>query len=554
MVFVVTLKTGTLEKDNLFMIFTYAVSLSLLLSASAASPNLLGWDVHAEYNRFLQVSAEGLWHPDSLQIYNSVLSITILPSILSEVCGLNGILLFKFGFPLLFSLVPLVLYMFYRKFMNEEGAFLAVFLFMAYPPFYVELIALARQEVAELLLVIVLLTFLSSQIRQKSSAKILTLLLTFGIVIAHYSIAIIYIALLGFSSAWSHISRRTVAIVSGGTVLISLLLYLIWYAIATTSSGVLFALALFIGTVLQGLTSDLFNPTAGPTLLPTAPGLATYANAAVQYLVQLTLLVGLLALLRKSKDDAEKRVFPLIIAGFAIIAFTVSVPFFAFGLGFARLLHIAFILVAPCFGYGVQAIGREAPQAVSFIRTELSYPSRPRRITVLGAAILFSFFLLSSGWIYATGAGPPSSFILDSKRMADSSDVSRITYYFGYSTQGQDIASAQWLNRYFARNGVLCGDWVARQHVLTSYGNFPTVRDLPSACQAYLTALETGIGPWPVSDPPVYVYLTVVNTQYRLFTEEGKTSNVYSLIHLSDSSNLRGQNRIYSDGGSTVYL
>ena len=186
------------DQDRFFMAVIVCVSLSLLLSTTLLSDNLVGWDIHQEYSIFSQVLRNGVWHPTIDLPYNSVLSVSLLPAILSVVSGLDGLLIFRIVFPLLFSTVPLFLYKLYRQFLNPRAAFLSAFLFMSYPTFYVELPALARQQIAEIFLVLVLWFVFSRKVRQEqSTTSFVVLALTVGLITAHYSIAFIYIYHLG---------------------------------------------------------------------------------------------------------------------------------------------------------------------------------------------------------------------------------------------------------------------------------------------------------------------------------------------------------------------
>src|SRR5208282_5890924 len=122
--------------------------------------------------------------------------------------------IFKFIFPAIFSLVPIVIYKVYRKFMTAQMSFLAVFLIVSYFSFYQELIQLARQEVAELLLGLLLLIPLIASVSQSAEGKILMMLFTVGLIVSHYSIAYIYLLIAGFSIIMSRISKQSSSISS----------------------------------------------------------------------------------------------------------------------------------------------------------------------------------------------------------------------------------------------------------------------------------------------------------------------------------------------------
>src|SRR5208282_4249488 len=131
--------------------------------------------------------------PQVSMLYNAALTVTILPLIISTVTSLNGITIFKVVYPVLFSIVPLILYRIYRKIMSPGPAFLAVFLFLIFPATYSELTALYREMIAELIMALLLWIQLSPAIRKLRGTAVLVMLLTLGLVMAHYSMAIIYV-------------------------------------------------------------------------------------------------------------------------------------------------------------------------------------------------------------------------------------------------------------------------------------------------------------------------------------------------------------------------
>src|SRR5208282_1148398 len=78
------------SRDRFFEILTVSVSFFLLMVQTVVSNYLLGYDVHQEFYDFLETSLNG-WNPAFGGWYNSVLSVTILPSILHAVSAIDGI-------------------------------------------------------------------------------------------------------------------------------------------------------------------------------------------------------------------------------------------------------------------------------------------------------------------------------------------------------------------------------------------------------------------------------------------------------------------------------
>src|SRR5208337_4570706 len=112
--------------------------------------------IHQEFALFQQVTQQGSWTPQVSILYNAALSVTILPAIISTVSSIDGVSIFKIVYPLLFSLVPMILYRTYRKIMSPGAAFLSVFVFISYPTSYIELTQLGRQMIAELIMILLL--------------------------------------------------------------------------------------------------------------------------------------------------------------------------------------------------------------------------------------------------------------------------------------------------------------------------------------------------------------------------------------------------------------
>ncbi len=536
------------SNDRFFTIIIFSVSLSLLLSQSLASDNLIGWDIHSEYNVFSQVSREGAWRPNAYIQYNSVLSVSILPVILNIVSALNGITIFKFIFPLIYSMAPVLLYRLCRRILQPEASFLAVFLFMAYQSFYVELIALARQEVAEILLLLSLLLLFSPRIQggpRLVLIRILILILTLGIVTAHYSIAYLYLFLLMSSFLLSRVFPKKIPelvnlpmLALAGTATVT------WYAFI--------AGGLDFGTLVRFISNislaDLFDPQARPTIVSrffgfgVLPGLLHVLNRITYYLVNLAIILGFFVfILKRQKSGAERRMIPLMTSGMLLLGSAVVIPQFAFGLNFTRLYHIALLFVSPCFVYGSDALSSTSSRLISvvpqvFSRVSLLLQSK----RVLPATILFLFLLFDSGWVWAVSMDRPTSILLDRDRMLSYPDPSLRTSFFSYYTAPEDIAAALWLRPQLANIRSACADYFSRDQVLTSYGQ---IRSYSGSVFSYLPRQCDFHG---------YVYLSTLNTIYGIGTRSNYLNSTWSVSEIS--AELFSDNVIYSNGGAKIYV
>ena len=546
--FVVTFKGTEERKDFVFMLVILSVSLSLLLSSALVSGNLCGYDIHDEYYQFSQVAEHG-WNAGSSDLYNSVLSVTILPTFISIFSGLDGFSIFIIVFPLIYSMVPLLLYVIYRKIVSPNAAFLGVFLFMSYPTFFNEMISLGRQEIAEFLMLLLLLVFLTRELSVSTSGKLVIISLVLGTVMSHYSLAFIFLTMLAVSFIASRAERRTRSLSSIGLLLIALVVTLARYTSVAGGVGA-GRLSQVIQLVMGGMNGDLFNLGSRPSVVEYAatfggsPGLLHSINRLTQYVVQLSLLIGFIVFaFKKIKTAAEKEIFPFMVGGMMLVVAAVALPFFASLLNFSRTYHLALLFIAPCFYYGVNAFCSVCSSFAAFLNkgklphVRLTGVWRP----ALAAAILLSYLLFVSGWAWAATNDLPTSFVLDSQRMLQSPDIVFKQTYYADFTVSTDIAGARWLLRFAPAQYPLCSDELSRFHVLNSYGERPlagdnAVSELPDQCAN-----------------PSFFYLNEYNTLYGTGlawwnTQNGQVSE-FSMARV----NFMNMTRIYSDG-STVYI
>ena len=168
------------------------IALCLLYQTTLISPYLTGFDIHFEYYFEQLVVDNGYWDATSPYGYNTALSITMLAPIYSLILNIDGAWIFKVIYPFIFSLVPLALFHIFSQQMSSKKAFLAVFFFMAVPTFFLEMISLAKQQIAELFFVLFLLLMVD---RKLGLSQRFSLAVVFGlsIVVSHYGFAGIFL-------------------------------------------------------------------------------------------------------------------------------------------------------------------------------------------------------------------------------------------------------------------------------------------------------------------------------------------------------------------------
>ena len=251
-----------------------SISISLVLHTSLISNHIWGYDLHNEYYIAKLVITNGFWNYNYNTILNSMLSIVILPPLYSSVSGLSLNWTYKIVYPLIFSLVPLALYQIYQNFTGKKVAFLASFFFMSFFIFYSEMLQLARQEIAELFFVLLILLIFDHISPIKKS--ILCVMFTITLITSHYSLSYIFTGMIIFTLLFTYLKEKKIfkkflkfiefrcdsklspMFISTNFVLLVLVLLLAWY-LFTAGSTPFNALTRVLGNIYHNISSDFFN-------------------------------------------------------------------------------------------------------------------------------------------------------------------------------------------------------------------------------------------------------------------------------------------------------
>lgn len=189
---------GLREKSaNLHFIFIlYVTTLCLFLMYRIRFQVLTGSDILFEYRTARVTSEQAVWSlsRSPLERYFSAISISLTPSILSEISGLNLLTIFLYVYPMITSTLPIILFLTVKEaFQKPKLAGVAAVLFTQLLFNFTLLMSLVRQQVAEMFL---LLTFFvtfklqSDKFDKRSKRPLIVLLIIFmfGIVSSHYSV------------------------------------------------------------------------------------------------------------------------------------------------------------------------------------------------------------------------------------------------------------------------------------------------------------------------------------------------------------------------------
>jgi uncharacterized membrane protein len=237
---VVTVFQKKLIPKETYPLILLAIALALIFQNEFLSKNLYGWDVFGEFHVFKLTQTNSLWNPvalipsSELRDYNAMLSVTVLPTIYSNILNIQGEFIFKVVYYLFYALVPLALYQMYKKKFGKTTAFLSAFYFVLFPRFYGEE---KRQIVGELFLVLLVSLILNSDIPRR---KRQILLCVFGgaLVVSHYSLSYIFLFFILFTWGIMAVTKklslgglnlRREKVIDCRFVLLILILNIAWY-------------------------------------------------------------------------------------------------------------------------------------------------------------------------------------------------------------------------------------------------------------------------------------------------------------------------------------
>lgn len=189
---------------EVFFYLIFIFSVSFLLAISLRSWNISGHDLLYEYNVFQITKNAQRWDINFLKdAYNACLSITILPTVLSNFLGIDQSI-YRFFYQIIFSLAPAGLYLLLKRFTTPFIAFLSSLFFMSQSPYLRDFAFLNRQEIAILFYILALLTVFNKGISKRKKYFFYFFFIIF-MILSHYSTAYFAIAVFVFAYLIKHL-------------------------------------------------------------------------------------------------------------------------------------------------------------------------------------------------------------------------------------------------------------------------------------------------------------------------------------------------------------
>ncbi len=575
---------GKFIHQRVYSLAIVIIALCLLYQTTLISPYLTGSDIHLEYYFEQLVTENSYWDAAIPHTYNSALSIVVLAPIYSLILNTDAVWLFKIIYPFVFALVPLALFHIYRQQISSKKAFLAVFFFMVVPTFSLEMIALARQQIAELFFALFILLMVDRKLGL-SQRLTLAIVFTLTLAVAHYGLG--FICLFYFALGWlllwvirsgwgrrmwgwltakfgglppSLTSSKAFPLkVIGIVVIIYFVGSLAYYGWAASGSPLGTIAYMWLGqvqatTVTGGEPSALFDISAREPLIQAALGF-DFASASsqgkgfriFQYVTQLLIVVGFIRLIFKPKKlrfTAEYIAFTGVSA--LLLLACILLPTFSMILNATRFYHIALFLLAPLCILGGEAIWLGISRLIKSAKTH-----NDAYLRFLVLAILIPYFLFTSGFVFEVSGhevidkvDTPYSIALSSHRV----DVAGVF-------NRQDGAGAGWLSQnlddeaavYADLHGVKALSKQTKLYGRTFY--FPQVFPPKDVSPQIFPRKDVGQVP-----QDSYIYLTTWNIdrqEVTVYTGIGLRRSV-TFSEAEVNEDIEGRNRVYTNGGAQV--
>lgn len=501
-----------------------------VLSATWLSTNyIFGYDAHSEFYAFQLTKNASHWNPvKNFEIERDkaldTLSMTILPTIYSNVMNLDPTWVIKIVYPLLASLALLGLYRLFLIYAEKEAAFLGAFLFITAS---LGGLGSLKEWIATIFYVLLFYVILSDKISTLNK-KLLFILFSGGLIVSHYAKSYIFMFILLLVWIIMFVLKKN-SKVTLSMVLTFLCMIFAWN-IFTLQATTFEELVRTFDHIYRTFITDFFNPESRGQEVMMATGLLappTYLHIISRLIFNSTILligVGFISLtmkFRKSRSNHEY--FFLVFLNIVLLAMAIIVPNLAESLKMGRIYRTTLVFLAPLCFLGVEEITANIYRL--FRKTYLHKKHIALMLTLL---VLIFNFLFQTETIYEIAKVQSCSLPLSRNRM-NPITLSEILLY------ETDVTGAVWLFKKCGNSTAIYADYISKFNVLTSYG-------LIYYKKLYTLTNTTTI------DNGDFIYLSQLNILYGTmigYLISWNTTDLQSLLN--------AQNIIYTNGECNIY-
>lgn len=521
--------------ETMYPLVIFVLSISLLYHNSLISSTLYGFDIHQEYYASNLVQISNIWDHNLFGNINAMLSIVMIAPIYSNICDLSLTYVFKIVYPFLFSFTPLGIYLIYKKQINSPKiAFFSMFYFMSVYPYYTEMLALARQEIAELFLVLIILVMVSNYETPKK--KLLYIIFSFGLVISHYGLSYLFIFLSVIGYIFLVYLNKKSEILNVRTIFLFIILAISWYMFM--SSGSIFDILIdLLKHVYRSIFEEFLQTSTVSLATKSTSSLSGKLLRLLYFSSQFFIVIGFLQSITKyihlkNKKDTQ---FSKEYLGFSLACFCSLMVFLltsCTGMNIYRLFHISIIFLSLfCILGGLSFFGFIG----KYIKAIAPTFHNINNFKFL-SMFLILFLLLNIGFVQEISNDFPTSASLSQESMKNG-DVNNNMLLYRYYIPVQDVSGSMWLSENKNSTMNVYADETAVKFVLASYGMMPNQTCLYDEKNDYFNS---------------YIYYRYPNVIFNLIPK--RDSDMYEYKNISELPSITNKKCIiYSSGYNTVY-
>jgi uncharacterized membrane protein len=551
LIFLIIFHNNSIKR--IYPLILYLIGFSLLMLLTFRSNYIIGIDTHEEFYFFYTTFIHSVWVPDPSFLLSASLSISILPTIFARFFDINPQLLFKILYPLLFSIIPLIIYVIVKKYADELLAIFASCYFM-FQTLFILTTYNGRTSTGIFFVAFAILILCNKELLNWKKYMLFMLFIA-GIIFSHYTTALIFLGMISLAYLIDLILNRYINQKEKRFINFPLIFYFssltfFWYQQIINN---VFTTGLYSAILRIAIFNDLLKQDVGKYIYPSLrySSALWYYTRFTKVLIFILMGIGILFVffcwLKKKNQrnsfpklivNINRDLFFLGIVAIGLLLITVFAPFLFFTYDTDRTKELIDI-VLPVFlilgSYNLfifvswyenlHCSNMKFHNKIAMLKNYCkSYKNQ-----IISGILLF---LLLPSLLFATGItyqvdGIPYSLILNSPKISKNID-------FGYAyIFDQDAKALEWIKINSQKDSQIFSD---------GYGNKKITSLLNQNTTLYQKSLVE------LSDQNLldgYIFLTVTNEHYGILKElDWKETTISQFGYI-----LNQKNKIFSNGG-----
>ena len=525
--------------SRIYPLIISLISISLILMMALRSNHIIGIDTHSEYYLFQATLNNMYWSVFSHSTLDACLSISLLPTIYQLFLNVNPECFFNIFYVLLFSFVPLVVFVISKKYVGDFYGFLAS-IFFIFQTRFIFATGGARTNVAMFFFALAMMVLFNDKI-EPMKKRILFIVFIASCMVSHYSTTyIFFFIMLGTFVGMKILSKKFAfgKMISLKMVILFFSMVFFWYSQVTETAFIVGVG--FIETTFENFHNFFILELrgTGEALLGQGimeKGIPHKIEFVFTWLTFAFIGIGIITLIRRYmemsfpelkfkkpeflKDKFEVEYFLITLACSGLLVVMIALPFVAIGYSLERLYTVAIIILSVFFVIGGVTLSKQI-----FGKSLI----RDRSVVwayLIILLILIPYFFCVTGVMY--------NIFGYSRAITLNSEGEQYDLLYVYD---QEICSAKWLKSNTNERDIIYADTYGDKRLISQGGITPS-----------------RINHWWLATDPVridgYIYLRSANSM------NGKLVDYHNEVYdMADYSNIFFEkNGIYNSGCSKIY-